>query len=258
MALACLCRFLPSRGCLYRLNVRIDLDGNRWEPVRGATAPAREFIAARSLIDQIHQQARWDPWVLQDRASEYDAAPHNCGQWASTDPAPPGKTDEEYEAELDQRLAEADARFEARQAQAGKDRAGRARHYDPDRDRARLALLEVQAILAGKIRQREQILSGEAFRLADEGGRRRLVAGLEYDIAAGTREADDLAAVVGDPQTVSDAGGWLPAERRELALTLFKARRLAQVRDLRARIAEAQATSKSGQGKPERAALRAA
>ncbi len=71
------------------------MDGKRWEAVAGATATAEEFIAARLLIGQIHQQCRWSPWVLRDRAGEYDAALQTCGQWASTDPAPPGKMVEE-------------------------------------------------------------------------------------------------------------------------------------------------------------------
>lgn len=43
---------------------------------------------------------------------------------------------------------------------------------------------------------------------------------LESDIAAKAKAVDDLAEVVGDPETVADANGWLPAERREKALTL--------------------------------------
>lgn len=47
---------------------------------------------------------------------------------------------------------------------------------------------------------------------------------------------DELAAVVGDPETVPDERGWLPAERRELSLALFAVWRAAEVRELRARI----------------------
>jgi hypothetical protein len=114
--------------------VTIEVDGKRWKPVPGVTATAGEFIAARSLISQIHQQARWSPWVMQDRVGEYDAALETCGQWTSTGPAPPQKTLEEYEAEMERRATEAEARFLAGQDRAGKDRAERAGHYDPERD----------------------------------------------------------------------------------------------------------------------------
>lgn len=236
----------------------VELDGKRWKSAPGATATAEEFIAAWSLIRGIHRLCLWSPWVMQDRAKDYDAAWKTCQQWTSTEPGPPGKTLEECEADLEQQLAEADACFLAAEAEAERDRAERAKHFDPGRAQARLAVLEEQGILADKIRQRDEILSGELFPLAGEKDRRRLLVGLERDIATKTREVDDLAAVVGDPETVADAKGWLPAERREMALTLFKARREVEVRDLRARVAAGQATLKSLKGRSERAELREA
>lgn len=111
----------------------VELDGKRWEPVPGATATAEDFLAARSLLDEILQQCLWSPWVMQDRAADHDAALQTCGQWTSDHAAALRETVEEYEAEIDQRLAEADARFLAAEAQAERDRAGRAEHYDPER-----------------------------------------------------------------------------------------------------------------------------
>jgi hypothetical protein len=48
-----------------------------------------------------------------------------CAEWTTEEPAGPAKTVEEYEAEVEQRLAESEARFLAQEAQAGKDRAAR-------------------------------------------------------------------------------------------------------------------------------------
>jgi hypothetical protein len=84
-------------------------------------------------------------------------------------------------------MAEADARFLAAEAQAEKDRAERAKHYDQDRAQARLALLEEQGILAGKVRERDEILSGELFPLAPEEEKRRLLANLVCDVRTGPR-----------------------------------------------------------------------
>jgi hypothetical protein len=153
---------------LYRQSVAIEVDGKRWVPVPDSTATAEEFIAALSLLHEIHQQSRWSPWAMQDRADEYDAALKVCGQWTSAEPESPGKTLEDYEAELDRREAEADARFLAAEAQAENDRAERVKHYDQDRAQARLALLEEQGILDSKVRERDEILSGELFRCAPE------------------------------------------------------------------------------------------
>ena len=195
---------------------------------------------------------------MQDRAAEYDAAWKTCGQWTSTELGAPRKTLEEYEAEMEQRLAEADARFLAEEARAESERAERARHFDPGRAQARLAMLEVQGILADKIRERDEILSGESFPLASEMDRCQLLAILEREITVKTKQVDDLAAVAGDPESVADAKGWLPAERREMSLILFKARRETEVRDLRARTAAGQATLNSLKGRAERAELREA
>ncbi len=55
-----------------------------------------------------------------------------------------------------------------------------------------------------------------------------------------------------------DERGWLPAERRELSLTLFKVRREAEVRELRARVPARQAELKTMKGRAGRAELREA
>lgn len=176
----------PGEETLYRQSVAIEVDGKRWAPVPDSTATAEEFIAALSLLHEVHQQIRWSPWVMQDRAGEYDAALKVCGQWTSAEPEPPGKTLEEYEAELEQREAEAGAWFLAAEAQAEKDRAERAKHYDQDQAQARLAMMEEQGILDSKVRERDEILSGELFPCAPEQEKRRLLANLERDIAAET------------------------------------------------------------------------
>src|SRR6266568_4315375 len=117
-------------------------------------------------------------------------------------------------------------------------------------------MLEERGILDSKVRERDEILSGELFPCAPEKDKRRLLASLERKITAKTTEVDKLLAVIGDPETVADAKGWLPAERREMALVLFKSRRRLQVRDLRARVADGQATLKSLKGQAEWAKVR--
>jgi hypothetical protein len=150
---------LGSCRCFYRRGMSLEFDGKTWEPRPGATVTAEELTAARSFIHEMHQQALWSPWVFLECADEYDAAWEICGQWTSSEPAPPPKTLEELEAGLEQRLADADAQFLAREEQAESDRAERAKHYDPGRTQAQLALLEEQGILADKIRQRDELLA---------------------------------------------------------------------------------------------------
>jgi hypothetical protein len=237
--------------------MRVELDGKAWKPVPGATATAtaEEFIAARSLLHEVHQQATWSPWLLLEPSPEYEAAWKACGQWTTVEPGPPAKTLEEYEAGLEQRLADADAQFLANEAQAEKDRAERARRYDPDRDQARLALLEEQGILADHMRDRDELLARDLSR-PEMGYFRSRLDTAERAIAAQSKKVEDLLAVIGDPETVCDEAGWLPAERRELSLSRFKDERISQVRTLRARITNAQTTLKTLKGRAERAKVR--
>ena len=86
--------------------------------------------------------------------------------------------------------------------------------------------------------------------------RRGLLAAAEDVAAAKSNEVQDLLAVIGDPETVCDEGGWLPAERRELALALFKSKRGLQVQTPGARMADAQVALESLQHRDERAEVR--
>jgi hypothetical protein len=193
---------------------------------------------------------------MTDRRAEYDAAWEACGQWTRADPGLPSKTVEEYQAELEQKLAEAAAQAAAEQEQAERDRAQRAAWYDPGRAQARLALLEEQGMLSDKVRERDEIISREMLPGMDAGQRDKHLAALEAAIAARQRAVDELAAVADDPETVCDERGWLPAERRELSPTLFRERREVEVRQLRARIPARQAELTTLTARAERATLR--
>lgn len=231
----------------------IELDGKLWTPVPEATVTADEFIAARSVIGEIHQSVWWNPWVTEDRAAEYEAAWDTCGQWTRGEPDLFRKTPAEYAAELKQKMAEAEAQAAAQRDQVERDRTERAARYDPERAQARLALLEEQDMLADKARERDEIISPKVFQAMDDWQRDGYLAGLEAEITAGQRAVDELAAVAGDPETVCDERGWLPAERREVSLTLFRVWREAEVSELRARVSAQQAELKSMRGRAGRA-----
>ena len=207
---------------------------------------------------EVHRSLWWNPWVLTDRAAQYDAALETCGQWARAEPGHERKTPEEYEAHFARQAAEDEAQAAAEQEQAGRDRAERAAVYDADRARARLALLEEQGILAAKVRERDEITSRDLFALMEDDRRSRHLAALGREIAAAQRAADELAVLAGDPEAVCDERGWLPAERREVSLALFRTRREAQVYELRASIPARKAELKTLTGKAGRARLREA
>ncbi len=77
-------------------------------------------------------------------------------------------------------------------------------------------------MLANRVAERAELQQNPA-----QPGRqqRAQLAKLERQISELTNEVERLTSVVGDEEAVTDANGWLPAERRNLALTLFKASR---------------------------------
>jgi len=80
----------------------------------------------------------WNPWVIEDRAKEYEAALKILGEWTRAEPELLRKTPAEFKAELDQGAAADLARIDAELAKAETDRAERAARYDPARAEARL------------------------------------------------------------------------------------------------------------------------
>lgn len=67
----------------------------------------------------------------------------------------------------------------AETARRDQERAARASSYEPDRVRARLALLEQQAVLAMDTEERDGIAAGERYPLMPEEGRQRRLAELD-------------------------------------------------------------------------------
>ena len=70
-------------------NMIIEVDGMLWRPVPGASASADKFIQAGSLIHEIYEQRRWNPWLIEDRAKEHDDALKICEQWTRARPSRP-------------------------------------------------------------------------------------------------------------------------------------------------------------------------
>lgn len=119
-----------------------------------------------------------------------------------------------------------------------------------------MELLEQQAILAGAVRERDGIAARELFPAMPEDTRQLRLAVLEKDVAATATAVHELAQHVGDAELVADERGWLPSERREYALQLFAARRVAEVRELRERAAGLDAELKAARDRGERARIR--
>lgn len=227
-----------------------------WKPRPGAVASGAEFTQARALMMEIHQSERWNPWIVEDRAGEYEAAVAVFEQWTRAGPGIRRKTAEEFQVAHERWLAGLDTRIEAETSRRDQERAARAAACDPERVRARLALLEQQAALTAVVEERGGIASRQLYPAMPDDTRRQRLADLGRRVADLTAAVEDLAGHVGDAEAVADANGWLPAERRELSLQVFAARRVTEVHELRERVARQQADLKATKGRAERAPIR--
>ena len=227
----------------------IEVDGLLWKPKSGATSSGEQFSRARSLLLEIHRDASWNPWVEEDRTQEYQQAAAVFEQWTRAEPGFRQLTSEE----VDVGMATWDAEFEARNAERDRQQAARVALYDEGREQARLALLEQQAILRHCSQKLDDLRERRRFPAMPEQPRRAQIAELQQSVAAARTAVVRLQEQVGDVDTVVDQHGWLPQERRELALSLFSARRCSEVRELRERVREQPTTLQATKGRAERA-----
>lgn len=137
-----------------------------------------------------------------------------------------------------------------------KGRIANLRRYDPEREQARLALLEHQCVLAHLEDRVAKLRSGEAYPAMDSTRRAREVEEFDGSIARHRAALDELASVVGDPADVVDKHGLLPRNRRHSTLYWYQDRRIAQVLDLREKLPALDTQMKATDDKGERSKLR--
>ena len=96
---------------------------------------------ARATFIEINDDARWNPWVHKDRASEERSALAVMEQWRRAEPGFRQTTDQELKEMLDEVGRRRDAQFaaDAARQERAKER------YDPEREQARLSLLEQES-----------------------------------------------------------------------------------------------------------------
>lgn len=214
----------------------LELDGFLWKPKPGTAVSAEEFTRVRSVMQDIHRTAAWNPWVQDDRADEYAAALEVIGQWTRAEPGYRPQSAEELRSTIGRQVAADQARLDAERDRTEQDRAERAARYDRERDEARLALLGQMAILAGKTNERDQLASGKLYPAMEDERRQEELAKRDLYIKAVARTVDELTPIVGDAEAVWDEHGWLPSERRALYLEIFAEDRVNEVRELRGRV----------------------
>lgn len=230
----------------------IEVDGMLWRARPGSSVSAEEFRVAREVMMAIHQDARWNPWIERDRADDLEQAMAAFDQWARAEPDHRPMTS----VEVKDMLAGWEAGWRREWSEACAARGERKTRFDPDRSEARLALLEQQAQLKIATRRHGRLVSGELHPAMSEDRRRAAIAEERERIARATDAVASLSSQVGDPEQVVDADGWLPSERRDIALTGFSLRRQREVERLCVMVAELAATLNVTTGREPRAEVR--
>ena len=202
-------------------------EGLLWKPK--ATATADEFVKARDLFLTLHTESRWNPWVLDDRADDLDAAMAVMEQWQRGEPGHRYLTNRQFES----RQPEWDRKYEMKCAAENERQARDRQRHDPELEMSRLALLEQRSKLAYKGEELAALSSGETFPMMDSAKRSVRVQDLESNVAALEGEVDRLSKLVGDPELVVDAFGRRPSDRRATMLVQFRVDRIARLRALR-------------------------
>lgn len=216
----------------------IEYNGMLWKPKRGATASATEFITAQTFFEAILRDCRWNPWVRDDRAAEYDNALQIIDQWRRAEPGHRMLTTKQLEA----RWAKQDREHKQAAENRQQEREARKALYKEERAKARLALFEQKSRLQHETAELAKYRDGTLFPKMDEIRRRDEIDALEKSIETRRQEITRLTPVVGDQETVIDQNGWLPSERRESMLLHYRFERERKVRRLRAEIPEMAAT----------------
>lgn len=230
----------------------VEHEGMLWKPRPGATATFEEFQAARTRFFEVDEHVSWNPWDrhLRDKAAE--ALLTVGDQWIRAEPGFRYMTKAEHQAHMDQW----DADYKAEQQRTKAERQERAQHYDPEREKARLHLLEDEAFLRHVTKEAEEVDTGQRLPLLAVDRRAAMLGELRGKIEKYQARVDQFKAQVGDPEMVMDSHGWLPAERRQIGVSYFSVWRQREVTELRERVDQVTQELKNTTGRSERAAVR--
>ena len=230
----------------------VEHEGLLWKPRPGATVTFEAFADVRGRFREVHEHVSWNPWdshLLEEAEKAYLAV---RDQWTRAEPGFRTLTEAECQARMDQW----DADFDSEQKRKQAARQERARHYDPEREQARLQLLEDESILRHAMQESAELDGGSPLPAMPKNRRADMLTNLQGKMARYQERVDRLKTQVGDPETVVDVRGWIPAERRQRAVIHFGLWREREVTELRKRTEQAQQELKTISGGSERSAVR--
>ena len=203
-------------------------EGALWKPLSGCTSTFDDLLHAQRRFFEIFDETRWNPWRESELEGESHNARHVLAEWTRADPDHRPMTRRRVGAmsAAFTRLVRADRA--ADQARWERDKA----RYESERERARFALLEQEAIQYRNQRELADHRAGAIYPAMPADRRATAIAELDANISATKRDIARLTAVVGDREDVVDVDGKLPQDRRKWNLIWYGICRRQQVQEL--------------------------
>lgn len=229
-------------------------DGERlWRAKKGATSTFEENVAARELFMDLHRDEFWNPWRLEEQATELERAQEVMEESERAEQGFRRKTTRQVEAEMVRWDRDSKKRTEQRE----RARLANQERYDRGRAAARLELLEQRCILQHKQAEVAGLRSLERYPAMDPKRRADQVAELDAAIDHHRAAIERLATVVDDPEDVPDERGRLPRDRRYSTHYWYREHRIKEVRQLRVTLSELAARMKATSDQAEKSKTRA-
>jgi hypothetical protein len=172
-------------------------------------------------------------------------------EWERAEPGFKPMTDEELKA----KFARQDRDWDQWRAEYAQRVEANKQRYDPEREQARLELLELKSWLRHEVAGIAKLRSGEAYPKMDPQRRAQQITELDERIRRHQAAVERLSPIVGDPEDVVDEHGLLPSDRRPTMLYYYREWRVQKVQRLRVEIAELDAGMAAAEDKTERSRL---
>lgn len=222
-----------------------------WKPLPGYTSTFDDLLRAQSRWMDIFHETPWNPWRTEGLAAEQERAHSVMREWTRAEQDHRYMTKREMGAMQGAITRKHRAQYKADEARWEQDKD----RYDPDREKARFALLERESIQASQTRELDAYRSGERFPSMPAERRDKEVTDLEAKLKFTKAEIERLSAVVGDREEVLDVDGRLPRDRRPGNLIWYGIRRRDNVLELQRSTAELRERIKGTKDRAEKSKL---
>lgn len=226
--------------------------GTLWRRKPRATSSFEEFLHSREHWLELFQETDWNPWRKEELAPQMGRADQVGEEWERAEPDFRPLTERQVSARIAAIRRRVRVEGDKDEARWEQDEA----RYDADREMARYALLEHEAIQANLERELADHRSGGLFPAMSGDRRTKEILELEAKREQSAAELQRLSIIVGDREEVVDSDGKLPADRRRWNVIWYRHLRIEWVGELNELIAAQQVKIAGTKDRKEKSTLR--